>query len=118
MAEPIHGERVVDGNAGTLTALLLYKAGSTTAYTLKSTEVLHITHVTILCEAGGDVALIAGDTAGGGAYIVEGSLAATGGLTKEMHTTPFVCPPGVVPYFSGAGTNKSTCIIEGFIRAA
>ncbi len=48
--EPFHGERIFDSaGSGTLTIVLLYKSGSITAYTLGPTEVLHITHATILC---------------------------------------------------------------------
>lgn len=112
--EPVHGERIVDGDAGTLTALSLFKAGSLTAYTLKANERLFITHVTIMCETGGDVALLA-DSAAAGRYIFEGSLAATGGIDKDYRDNPYVCPKGVVPKGSGPGTNKTTFIIEGFL---
>ncbi len=117
--EPFHGERIVDGDASTLTILLLYKSGSLTAYTLGAAEVLHITHVTILTEIGGDVALIAAATAAAGTYIVEGSIAAQGGIDKNLSCSPYVCPPGVTPYFSGpSDSGKHTCIIEGYITAA
>ena len=113
--EPFHGERIVDGDASTLTVLSIFKAGSLTAYTLGAKEHLCITRVTILCETGGDVALIAAAVAAAGTYIVEGSLIAQGGIDKDYGAYPYVCPVGVVPYFSGPASNKTTCIIEGFI---
>jgi len=112
--EPFHGERIVDGDASTLTALLLYKAGSTTAFTLASNERLSITRVTIMNETGGDTALLA-DSAAAGKYIFEGSLFAQGGIDKDYSDFPYVCTKGVTPKFKGATTNKSTCIVEGFV---
>lgn len=117
MGEVIHGELVNDGNATTPAVLVLYTSGSATARTLASTEVLHITGVYISSETGGDYALIAGATAAAGKYILFGSLAATGIVVRE-YTQPFTCPPGVVPYFTGAGSNRNVCLIEGYITSA
>lgn len=120
---PIHGERIVDGDASVLTALTLFRSGGFTAdtppvaveRTLAAKEYLIIARVTILCETGGDVALVAGAVAAAGKYIVEGNLIPRGGITKDYGDYPYVCPVGVVPYFSGPASNKTTCIIEGYI---
>ncbi len=52
-------ERIVDGNAATLTVLALYESGGVRVRTLLSTEFLVITDVHIAAEASGDVVLVA-----------------------------------------------------------
>lgn len=113
----IHGERIVDGNAGTLTVLTLYEAGSPdTTRTLVRTEKLHITDVHIITEDAGDVSLVA-DSAAAGRYIVQTKTAA--GIPIDLHFhTPYICPSAVIPKFSGPGANRSQCTIQGFIREA
>ena len=114
--EEVHGELITDGDASTPTVLVLYKSGTTTVRALAATEYLNITDLTIISETGGDFALIAGAVAAAGLYIAYGALAANGGLDKA-YVTPYTCPIGVTPYFTGAGTNRSTCIIEGFLTS-
>lgn len=113
----VHGERVLDGDASTLTVLTLYEAGSTKARSLATTEFLHITDVIISDEENADVQLVA-DSAAGGRYIVSTKIAA-GGLVHIAFKNPYICPKGVVPKFAGgSGATKSMCVIQGFIREA
>jgi hypothetical protein len=108
-----HAERIVDGDASTLTALTLYRSGSTATFTIDENFHLVITDIFINTEDAGDFALLA-DGAAGGEYVVEGGSAA--GMVLDRHLcTPYVCAQGIVPKFSGPGANKSTCIIEGYI---
>lgn len=111
--EHVHGERVVDGAGSTATALLLYKSGSTTARSLASGEFLHITDVLISIETAADVSLLA-DAAAAGKYIFRGAMANTS-VWSHSFGTPYVCPKGVVPKFTGSGSDRSSCLIEGFI---
>ena len=113
----IHAERIVDGDASTLTALTLYEAGSTTERTLAATEVLHITDVVIIDEEAADTQLIA-DSAAGGRYIVSTKTAVS--IPIIIHfSTPYICPKGVVPKFKGgSGQAQSMCICQGFIQEA
>ena len=114
----IHAERIVDGDASTLTVLTLYEAGSTTTRTLLATEVFHITDVLIIDGEAADIALVA-DSAAGGRYIVFAESAA--GVPIIVHfNNPYVCPRGVIPKFSGgSGQGKrSMCVLQGFIREA
>ena len=113
----VHGERIVDGDASTLTVLTLYDAGSpNTARTLLTTEHLHITDVVILQETAGDVVLVA-DAAAAGKYVVSSGIAA--GIPLVIHfNSPYICPVGTIPKYAGSGSNRSMCIIHGFIREA
>lgn len=112
VGEPITGQRVVDGDASTATALTLYPAGGTTARTLADDEWLEITHLVIACEDGGDCVLI---TKTAGQTIFDASLAATSVVDMNF------CPPrvgekGEVPLFSGPNGNKTSIFIQGYIR--
>lgn len=113
LGDPIHGERIVDGNAATLTALTLYKSGSETEHELLDTEYLCITDILINLEDAGDYSLVAGQ-AQASQYIVWGGLAA-GGVLVRHYINPYVCPKTDTPKFSGAGANRSSCIIEGYV---
>lgn len=114
----IHGERVIDGDASTLTVLTLYEAGSTTTRSLGAKEVLHITDLIIIDEEAADVQLVA-DSAAGGRYIVSTKTAVSIPIVIHFNT-PYICPRGVVPKFAGGsgGTARSMCVIQGFIRPA
>ena len=113
-SDNVHGERVLDGNASTTTALTLYESGSGTERTLLSKEFLHITDVLILTETAGDISLTV-DTEAAGKYIVITKTAA--GVPIMIHfATPFICPRGVVPKFVGVGSNRNQCTIQGFIN--
>lgn len=114
--EPIHGERIVDGDASTLTVLTLYKSGTVTVRVLAVDEWLVITDYQIQLESGGDYSLLA-NSAAGGRYIAHGNAAANGGIAMSL-VSPYVCPKGVVPKFAGANANRSTCIVEGYIVKA
>jgi len=112
-----HGELIEDGDASTLTVLKLYTMGSPdTERALVGTERLHITDVLILCETAGDVILVA-DTEAAGRYIVSAGIASGVPLTIHFNI-PYVCPKTVIPKFAGAGSNRSMCIIHGFVREA
>lgn len=121
IGEPCHGERVIDGAANTATALTLFKsghfddAGDVVERTLQSDEFLNITDVVIIDEEAADVSLLA-DTAAAGKYIVLTKTAA--GVPIVIHfNTPYVCPMGVVPKFTGGSgaAARSMCVIQGFI---
>lgn len=111
--EPVHGELITDGNASSLTVLVLYQSGSVTVRTLAADEFFTITDVLIILEDGGDFSLVA-DSAAAGRYIAHGNAAANGGLSRQL-SNPYVCPKGVTPKFSGAAANRSVCTVEGFI---
>jgi len=113
----VHGERIVDGDASVLTALTLYNSGSVVERTLLATEVLYITDVVIIIETANDIQLLA-DSAAGGRYIVDAKSPAVGNPITIHFNTPYTCPKGVVPKFKGASTNRSMCVIQGFIREA
>ena len=117
VGNPIHGERVVDGDASTLIALTLFKAGQvgTDTYTLQSDEFLTITDVVISDEENADVQLVA-DSAAAGRYIVSTKISAGGSFTHSFNE-PYVCPIGVVPKFAGGSgaAARSSCVIQGFI---
>jgi len=114
----VHGERVIDGDASALTALILYDSGSVVVRTLLATEVLHITDVVIIDEEAADIQLVA-DSAAAGRYIVQTKSAV--GVPIVIHfNMPYVCPKGVVPKFAGGSgaAARSMCVIQGFIREA
>jgi len=113
----VHAERIVDGDATTLTVLSLYDAGSPdTARALTAKERLHITDVLIVLETAGDAVLVA-DAAAAGKYIVSAGLAS--GVPMVVHfNSPYICAAGTIPKFSGSSTNKSMCVVQGFIREA
>ena len=112
----IHAERVLDDDASTPTAVTLYEAGSVTERTLLSTEVLHITDILIITETAGDVQLLA-DSAAGGRYIVDTKTAA-GVPISIRFGSPYICPVGVVPKFTGVSSNRNMCLLQGFITGA
>lgn len=112
--ENVHGELVTDGPANTAAVMLLYKSGTTTARSLASDEFLHITDVLISIETAADVTLWAGAAAAAGKYIFSGAMGATS-VWSHHFAIPYVCPVGATPYFAGAATNRSSCLIEGFI---
>jgi hypothetical protein len=111
--EPVHFERIVDGDATTLTAVVLYTSGGVTVRTLASDEFLTVTEFQIVLESGGDYSFVA-DTAVAGRYLAFGNAAANGGIEHSARIG-YTCPKGVTPKFAGAGTNRSTCIGEGYI---
>lgn len=115
--EPVHGERIVDGDSSALTVLALYKDGTTTVRTLAADEHLYITDVIISLETAADFSLVA-DSGAGGRYIVWGTSSVHYRTIVIQFRTPYCCPKGVVPKFSGAGTNRSACLIQGFITKA
>lgn len=110
----IRAERVVDGDASTLTALTLYEAGSPdTERTLLATEVLHICDGQIITETAGDVQLVV-DTAAASRYLVNTKSAAG----HPIRVLPYICEKGVVPKFAGVSSNRNSCILNCFIREA
>ena len=110
---PIHAERVVDGDASTLTAVTLFISGSTDERTLAATEIFYITGGEILTETAGDVALVA-DEAAAGKYIVFTKSAAG----QHIPIPAYACPKGVVPKFSGHSSGRNSCILYGYIMEA
>ena len=113
----VHGERIVDADASTLTVLSLFNSGSVTPRTLLATEFLHIVDILIIDEEAADVRLVA-DSAAVGKYIVQTKTAVSIPINIHFHQ-PYVCPRGVVPKFSGgSGSTRSMCVIQGFITEA
>ena len=112
----VHGERIVDGNAGTLTALTFYNAGSDVERELTTTEILHVTDVIIIAETAGDVVLVAGAETPSN-YIVSAGIAA--GVPLVIHfNTPYICAADNTLKFSGSALNKSMCVVQGFVQEA
>jgi len=111
--DPIHGERIVDGDASTLTALSIFDDGETDTRTLADDEAIYVTDVMITSESGGDIFLVA-DAAAAGKYIFAGNLDAKDTVVMSF-SSPYRCPLGVVPKFAGGGSDKNSCIIQGFI---
>lgn len=116
IGEPVHGEAIIDGDASGGIAVVLYKAGTTTVRTLAADEWLHICHVIIGCETGGDVA-VAADSKAAGRYLYHATMGAKGREWLCCHR-PFVCPKGKGLKLFGIATNLNTCIVEGFITGA
>ena len=92
---------------------MLYTSGSVTVHTLAATEYLNITDVIIYLESGGDF-LLAANSDAAGRRIAVGNAAVNGGIAKTL-STPYTCPQGVMPKFSGASSNRNVCLIEGYI---
>ena len=115
--EEVHGELVVaDGDASTLTVVVLFVAGTTTVRTLTSKEYLNITDLWIGNEAGGDTQLLA-DSAAAGRHIINVNLTTTS-VIERHYARPYTCPKGVTPKFKGGASGLSSCIFEGFITTA
>jgi len=116
--QPFHAERIVDGDASTLTALTLFKSGNAgdDTFELAANQHLVVTDVYIQTEAGGDFALVA-DSAAAGRYIAFGNVAANGGVVMHLNT-PYTCPKGVTPKFQGPTTNRTACIVHGWVQDA
>lgn len=112
-AGEFQGERVVDGDASTLTALKLYEIGTDTVIDLNARYHLVVTDVLIMIESAGDVALVAG-TDNGSKQIVNGYVADSTVLNLHFKT-PYVCAPDDALKFKGASFNRSTCIVRGRI---
>ena len=116
--ELVHGEYVSDGvDTSSGVAVILYLAGSATVRAVAATEFLYITSVRLMCETGGDIALVA-DAKTAGQYIVEGAVDAKGGIVLDLSHQPYGAPKGQGLTFFGAATNKNTCVVEGFIKGA
>lgn len=111
----VHLERIVDGDASTLTVMKMYDAGSPdTERELGAKERLHITDVLIILETAGDAILVA-DAAAAGEYIVSAGMAA--GVPLVIHfNSPYICTADTIPKFAGSASNRSMCIVQGFIR--
>lgn len=117
--ESVHGERFIDGDASALTVLTLYKDGTTTVRALAADEFLYITDIRITMEFSGDYALVA-DSEAGGRYIAWGhNDASVVEIPTVLHfITPYCCPKGVIPKFSGSTQDRNFCMIQGFITKA
>lgn len=112
----VHGERILDDDASTPTALTLFNSGSVVERTLLATEKLHITDVLIITETAGDVQLYV-DTAAAGKYLVDTKTAAGVPIVIQFRT-PYTCLAGTVPKFVGVSSNRNLCTIQGFITEA
>ena len=112
----IHGEAILDGDASGGVAVILYESGSVGVRELRTTEILYVVDVQLLCETGGDIWLVA-DSKAAGRYVAHGSVDAKGGIVLHFNK-PFACPRGKGLKFYGAASNINSCLIEGFIREA
>lgn len=109
--EAFHAE-VSSTDASGGIAITLYKAGSTTAYTLLSTEYVDVTDIIFISTAGGVYALTM-DVNSAGHWIAKGNAAALGGLAHHFET-PVSCPIGITPkLFAAAG--QVDLIVTGYI---
>jgi hypothetical protein len=118
---PFHGE-VSSSDASALTEsasrILLYPAGSTTAYTLQATDQVVITELVAVAGAALTVTVFDGSdsVAGAGEIIMQGDFGVNGGVSEESAFTPHRCQLGTWPKVktSGAGTIKVN--VRGTIR--
>jgi hypothetical protein len=115
LGDPVKGE-VSSADAHSGVTVLLYKAGSTSAYTLKSNEYLNVTDILLCFAASGSFALVANtDTAG--KRLAKGSIG-TASFGSYLHhfETPLVCPVGVTPVLiADAAMGQIDLILSGFI---
>jgi hypothetical protein len=110
---PIHAE-VDSADAHGGVAFTLYKAGSTSSFSLGTAEYLNITDIIFIAAAEGLWEVYA-DSDAGGRVVAKGKAATEGGLSKTF-TTPYVCPVGVTPkLYAAAGCGQVTCVVQGFV---
>ena len=110
MADYVHGE-LIGASTGTLT---LYDTGTTDARVLDGAEQLYITDAIIYPGATGTFYLYA-DALAAGKYIVTGDVDASYIGPIIVHfVTPYICPVGLVPKFSGV-SNDTSVTIQGYI---
>jgi len=76
-------------DASTAEPLILFKDGSTTAFTLEANEYLEVHSVQIVSAAGGDVRLFTGpdNTPGTGEDLNRGTFTTNGGIVQELEPT-------------------------------
>jgi hypothetical protein len=110
---PVHGE-FSSADASALTEengrFSIYGAGSTSAVTLGSTDVVCITDLHVMVGSSALTVTVydgANNAAGGGEVVVSGEYPANGGAVLALRT-PHVCQAGTYPKVitSGAGSVK------------
>jgi hypothetical protein len=119
LGNPFKAE-VVSADASSGVAATIYLAGSTSAYTPKSTERLSITDIAFVSTAGGTYNLVAAPQAGpivdgAGLRLVKGNADALGGIVK-LFETPLTLPAGYIPALI-AVAGQVDLIISGFITS-
>ncbi len=118
----VRGERILDGDASTLTAVKLYYNGTTTEIaSLTTPQRLYVTSMILQCETGGDVEVNCDSD--GDADLDAGDVLFSGNVAANFSDSitfdpPFACPAGKIPKFKGAATNRNTCILMGFVTQA
>lgn len=112
--EAVHGE-VVSADASGGVAFKLYKAGSTTEYTLLATEFVNITDYSVIRAVAGTFAIVA-DADADGERVVQNPGAATVGVDRMLRQS-FTCAKGVTPQLIAA-IGDIVAILEGFITGA
>ena len=109
----IHGEFV--GDASTITSLLLYEAGSTTALTLASTQTVVITDVCAYCGTADKTLTISDGTIGAGKRIFKFTNCAEQLSIVKSFITPYYCTEGQAPQLTGNDATTWEVFVTGFI---
>jgi len=113
MMHEFHGEVKEGTDASSGIAFTLFSGGSVTEYTLQSDERLVITDVLVVSENAGLVGVHV-DSDAAGRRVVQGSVAAGGGIAHHF-TTPHFCPGNTVPkLFAPAGV--ACGMINGYVQ--
>lgn len=111
---PIHMEAIRAAGADD-TTFVLYRAGSSTAFTLDAGDSIEVTDVQLVHTSGGAYAVVA-DTDAAGRRIAKGNAAANGGISFTLQT-PYACPRGVTPVLI-ADDGAVACIMRGTLSQA
>jgi hypothetical protein len=114
VGQAFHGE-VVSADASTGIAFKLYKAGSTTEYTLLTTEYVDIQDISIIRSVAGTFGIFA-DTDVAGKRVIKSGGAAASGVDRALGVS-HTCPKGVTPVLIAA-VGDVVAIIHGFITGA
>jgi hypothetical protein len=115
LGDPVKGE-VSSSDAHAGVAVTLYKAGSTTAYTLSATEYLNVTDI-LFCAANTGQFAVVTITDAAGKRIVKGTFGtASYGPYLHHFETPLVCPLGITPVLiADQSMGQVDLILSGFI---
>jgi hypothetical protein len=116
--EPIHLEAYGANASPAVIPFVLYKAGSKTAFTLKSTQYITITDIIFSSTAGGTFAVafetLASVVPTAGTRIAVGEASVAGGLAHHFET-PMEGMKGVTPsLFADAG--QVDCVMTGYVN--
>jgi len=110
--DPVHFELQDADCSGAGVAITIHDAGSVAVRTLGATEILHITDLCLMTEAGGACGLFA-DTDVAGRRVVAGTFDILSGIARTFKV-PYACPVGITPIVIAAAGNIDLCG-QGFI---